>query len=679
MKSTSGLAAGVCAVVLLPVLVVIMAVSGPPANACSTPPQQTAGAMNPAIIAAGYNEAVTHGASPRVLLALFEAGLDESSFRDLANDNVPASLSIPHDGVGDDHNSVGYLQQQVGADGSDAFGWGTVAQAMDTVHATDAFLNTAIPLDATTAGDAATLAQAVQHSATPDGSNYRAFTDQATSMLAAEEGTAGAPPGSAPPSSAAPSASATAAVADRPVGKLSPASGAYVGAYSSTTGLSTPEKVEAYFQQREGLAGRNFAIQNYMPGWAQPLDNPIVKWDIAQGIIPLISWNSPAGMSARTIANGSQDAVIKAQAARVKALGTDVFIRLDWEMNGNWFPWAGDPAGYVAMWRHVHDLFDAAGATNVAWVWTPSAQSLPDTPGNAMTAYYPGDTYVDWAGEDDYNYGGTAGHSGGWNDFTSQLQPLYDTFSGRKPIMIGEMSSVDGIAGHDKGQWITTMAAQVKANFPDVQALVWFDTQYTDGDWRFDTSPSSLAAFKEWLSDPYYNPDSQAEAVSGSGATCDGGDGLPGGTGTTSQTLPTGLTITGTPAGIKAVQFALAQLGKPYVYGAAGPDSYDCSGLTLAAWSAAGVGLPHFTGDQVNQGTAEPTDLSQAQGGDLVFIPGSDGTMANPRHVGMVAGTTTDASGTHLWLVEAPHTGANVQLVEATAWAGRIADVRHIG
>ena len=115
-----------------------------------------------------------------------------------------------------------------------------------------------------------------------------------------------------------------------------------------------------------------------MPGWTQPLDNPIVRWDLSQQIIPLISWNSPDGVSARSIADGSQDSVIKAQAARVKSLGSDVFLRLDWEMNGNWFPWAGDPAGYVAMWRHIHDLFTAAGATNVAWVWTPSAQSLPE-------------------------------------------------------------------------------------------------------------------------------------------------------------------------------------------------------------------------------------------------------------------------------------------------------------
>ena len=377
----------------------------------------------------------------------------------------------------------------------------------------------------------------------------------------------------------------------------------------------------------------------------------------------------------------------------MKALGADVFLRLDWEMNGNWFAWDGSHNGnsaapYVAMWRHIHDLFDAEGATNVAWVWTPSSASLPDTAWNAMTAYYPGDTYVDWVGEDDYNYGGTFGHTEGWNDFTSQLQPLYGTFAARKPVMIGEMGSADGIPGHDKGQWITTMAAQVKTDYPDVQALVWFDVSY-DADWRFDTSPSSLQAFRAWLADPYYNPSSRAENVGAPGSACvgDGGDGVeggptgpPGDTGPpASTTLPNGFTITGSPAGTQAVQYALAQLGEPYVYGAEGPDSFDCSGLTKASWATAGVSLPHFTGDQVTAGTPEPVDLSQAQAGDLVFIPGSDGTMTDPRHVGMVAGTTTDATGTHLWLVEAPHTGANVELVTASRWAGRIAAVRHIG
>ncbi|GAB2722945.1 C40 family peptidase [Streptomyces bullii] len=68
----------------------------------------------------------------------------------------------------------------------------------------------------------------------------------------------------------------------------------------------------------------------------------------------------------------------------------------------------------------------------------------------------------------------------------------------------------------------------------------------------------------------------------------------------------------------KALAFARAQIGKPYVWGATGPDSYDCSGLTQAAWKAAGVDLPRTTYDQVDAGTTVP--LSQAQPGDLVFF-----------------------------------------------------------
>ncbi|MFF9219972.1 C40 family peptidase [Streptomyces viridosporus] len=68
----------------------------------------------------------------------------------------------------------------------------------------------------------------------------------------------------------------------------------------------------------------------------------------------------------------------------------------------------------------------------------------------------------------------------------------------------------------------------------------------------------------------------------------------------------------------KALSFARAQIGKPYVWGATGPGSYDCSGLTQAAWKAAGVTLPRTTYDQVNAGTTVP--VSQARPGDLVFF-----------------------------------------------------------
>jgi cell wall-associated NlpC family hydrolase len=68
----------------------------------------------------------------------------------------------------------------------------------------------------------------------------------------------------------------------------------------------------------------------------------------------------------------------------------------------------------------------------------------------------------------------------------------------------------------------------------------------------------------------------------------------------------------------KALAFARAQVGKPYVWGAVGPGSYDCSGLTQAAWKSAGVTLPRTTYDQVDAGTT--VLLSQAQPGDLVFF-----------------------------------------------------------
>ncbi|MFE8952437.1 NlpC/P60 family protein [Streptomyces althioticus] len=101
------------------------------------------------------------------------------------------------------------------------------------------------------------------------------------------------------------------------------------------------------------------------------------------------------------------------------------------------------------------------------------------------------------------------------------------------------------------------------------------------------------------------------EAAQQGGGTSDG-SGSTGSTGT-----PPADSSYGTKAE-KALAFARAQIGKPYVWGATGPGSYDCSGLTQAAWKAAGVSLPRTTYDQVNAGTTVP--VSQARPGDLVFF-----------------------------------------------------------
>lgn len=84
------------------------------------------------------------------------------------------------------------------------------------------------------------------------------------------------------------------------------------------------------------------------------------------------------------------------------------------------------------------------------------------------------------------------------------------------------------------------------------------------------------------------------------------------------------------PRGDAALHFAEAQVGKPYRWGATGPDAYDCSGLALSAWHAAGVTLPRTSEAQSRVGSA--VSLSQAQPGDLViFYPSAS-------HVGIYAG-----------------------------------------
>ena len=79
-----------------------------------------------------------------------------------------------------------------------------------------------------------------------------------------------------------------------------------------------------------------------------------------------------------------------------------------------------------------------------------------------------------------------------------------------------------------------------------------------------------------------------------------------------------------------AVNYALAQVGDAYVYGATGPSAFDCSGLTMAAWAQAGVGLPHSSGAQM--GSGPHISQSQLQPGDLVFY------YSPVSHVGMYIG-----------------------------------------
>jgi peptidoglycan DL-endopeptidase CwlO len=113
-----------------------------------------------------------------------------------------------------------------------------------------------------------------------------------------------------------------------------------------------------------------------------------------------------------------------------------------------------------------------------------------------------------------------------------------------------------------------------------------------------------------------------------------------------------GVSVASTDAAATVIAYAEAQLGKPYQWGATGPDSFDCSGLTMMAYRAAGLYIPRTSQEQWLYGKRIPS--ADVQPGDLVFFAGSDGTITAPGHVGIVIGKGM--------MIDAPFTGAFVRV-----------------
>jgi cell wall-associated NlpC family hydrolase len=131
-------------------------------------------------------------------------------------------------------------------------------------------------------------------------------------------------------------------------------------------------------------------------------------------------------------------------------------------------------------------------------------------------------------------------------------------------------------------------------------------------------------------------------------------------------TLPSGTSI----AVVTAIAYAADQLGKPYVWGGTGPAGYDCSGLVMMAYQAAGISLPRTTFQQVDSGTPVYSE-SQLKPGDLLFTPGSDGTATDPGHVGMYIGSGL--------VIQAPQTGEKIKLTPLKGyWEDSTVAIRRI-
>ena len=266
-------------------------------------------------------------------------------------------------------------------------------------------------------------------------------------------------------------------------GPLVPTTGAYLGANTPDIGTI------------ESQTGAHLTLDRTYSRWTDPQPSRDLVADKAAGRLPALSIK-PLGVSLASIANGSQDSVIRAQAAGLRAFGAPLLLTFDHEPDQ-----AGRSAApqFVAAWRHYVDVFRAEGVTNVAWV--PILMATTFRSGTA-DAWYPGDDYADWIGADGYNWAFSKKNPHApWTPFASVFggAVTYAT-AHAKPLLVAEFASADD--PHDpthKPSWITDAAAQLK-QWPQVKGAVWFAAA---PEWRLNTA-ADQQAFATMAADPYF-------------------------------------------------------------------------------------------------------------------------------------------------------------------------------
>jgi hypothetical protein len=257
--------------------------------------------------------------------------------------------------------------------------------------------------------------------------------------------------------------------------------------------------------------GHQLGVLNFYEAWS--FFNPLPIDDLhaiaARGALPEITWEpwdpnlhseQPEYAPAR-IAAGAFDNYLDWWARDAAAYRAPLLVRFAHEMNGTTYPWApavngGSPASYVAAWRHVHDRFTAAGATNVIWVWSPNVVMGLPTP---VQQVYPGSSYVDVAAVDGYNYGADEPDWGGWNSphrLFADTVAAVERLTPDKPLWVNETGSTE--RGGDKARWISDLFDYLRTT--RASGLVWFDFAVPgEPDFRLASSPAAFAAAADGL------------------------------------------------------------------------------------------------------------------------------------------------------------------------------------
>jgi hypothetical protein len=280
-------------------------------------------------------------------------------------------------------------------------------------------------------------------------------------------------------------------------GTLVPASGAYLGAYVAPAAYTPASGISAFQSFEKELGGSLEIVHVYHP-WGAAFPTPEDRHFVDQGKILLLTWGGDP--NTRAIIAGKDDAMIRARAEAVKALGHPIMMEFRHEMDRPNLQWTiHGPADYIAAWDHIRAIFKAVGATNVSWVWCPTGQGFAD--GRAQP-FYPGDNEVDWICADVYS--------------TSASEPLSEAASAflswashhDKPVMIGEFA----VGGRPStwASWLTGAAGLVKSDH-QIKALVYFDANGTDSSgnrffYRLAKQSPALTTFAGLVRQPYFRP-----------------------------------------------------------------------------------------------------------------------------------------------------------------------------
>jgi mannan endo-1,4-beta-mannosidase len=312
--------------------------------------------------------------------------------------------------------------------------------------------------------------------------------------------------------------------------------GAWIG--DQLTGEEPPWDMSAV-SQFEGLVGKGLSLIALGSPFADCTSSPCKFFEFPTaamnnihdyGAIPFFNWASqatssdPSGATVMPdfqladVISGRYDSYIREFAEAARSWGHPFFLRYDWEMNGNWFPWGetvneNNPGEYVAAWRHVHDIFASVGATNATWAWCPYAEV--DRHFAALAPLYPGDEYVDWTCMDGFNWGSNPTNPHSWKGFKEIFGPTYRKLTKQiapgKPVVLAEMASTGH--GRAKAEWIRDMFQELQTNFRRIRGMIWFDQVDRGVDWPLENSPRAARAFARGIAKKGFKPNGQAAVV----------------------------------------------------------------------------------------------------------------------------------------------------------------------